>query len=76
MPIDSALGIPYATGMEKDALAERIIDALGGTKATADLCQIKPASVSGWRRHGIPKAREQYLRLLKPDAFCRADEAA
>ena len=55
----------------KIAEANRVIDALGGTMAVARICQIKPPSVCGWRKHGIPRAREQYLRLLKPSAFVR-----
>lgn len=49
--------------------ARRVIRALGGTAQVASLCGIKAPSVSGWKRHGIPKAREQYLRLLRPAAF-------
>lgn len=49
--------------------AARVIDALGGTVAVANLCHVKPPSVSEWKRTGIPQAREQFLRLLKPDAF-------
>lgn len=54
---------------EKQDLACRVIAALGGTKATADLFDIRPASVSGWKSDGLPKAREQYLRLFRPDLF-------
>lgn len=46
-----------------------IIDRLGGTLAVANLCKIKPPSVSDWRKKGIPKARRQFLELLKPAAF-------
>lgn len=46
-----------------------IIDALGGTCAVARLCQIQPASVSEWRKEGIPSARRQFLELLHPEAF-------
>ncbi|KRD71416.1 Rha family transcriptional regulator [Lysobacter sp. Root96] len=49
--------------------ANQIIDALGGTAEVARLCNVKPPSVSEWRRNGIPDARVQYLRLLRPDAF-------
>lgn len=54
---------------EKQDLARRAIAALGGTKATAELFEIRPASVSGWKANGLPKAREQYLRLFRPDLF-------
>lgn len=46
-----------------------IIDRLGGTFRVAEICQVKPPSVSGWRNHGIPAARRQYLQLLRPDVF-------
>lgn len=52
-----------------NAEAVRIIAALGGTTATARLFEIAPASVSEWRYAGIPKARMQFLRLLRPDLF-------
>ena len=47
----------------------QIIDSLGGTCAVADICKIKPPSVSEWRKNGIPDARRQYLELLRPDIF-------
>jgi len=46
-----------------------VIDRLGGTSAVARLCKVQPASVSGWRKQGIPEAREMFLRLARPDAF-------
>ena len=48
-----------------------IIDRLGGTAATARLCEIEPASVSEWRTRegGIPKARLLYLKAIRPDVF-------
>lgn len=46
-----------------------IIDALGGTKAVAVLFRIKPPSVSGWRKKGIPGARMDYIRLAYPNLF-------
>lgn len=49
--------------------ARRVIDALGGTFAVAALMEIKPPSVSEWRNSGIPRARRQTLRLLRPDLF-------
>jgi DNA-binding transcriptional regulator YdaS (Cro superfamily) len=49
--------------------ANQIIDALGGTFAVARLCNVKPPSVSEWRRSGIPAARLQFLQLARPDAF-------
>jgi hypothetical protein len=46
-----------------------VIDALGGTSAVANLCEVKPASVSEWRVNGIPRARLMYLRAIRPDLF-------
>ena len=46
-----------------------VIDRLGGTTAVAHLCRTRPQAVSQWRRYGIPGARLDYLRLLRPDAF-------
>ncbi len=46
-----------------------IIDAIGGTGATARIFKIKDSSVSEWRVNGIPQARLMYLRLLRPDLF-------
>ena len=46
-----------------------LIEAMGGTSVVADLCRIKPPSVSEWKRDGIPKARRDYLSLLRPDVF-------
>lgn len=55
--------------MKPELTASEIIDALGGTSATAALCKIKPASVSEWRAKGIPKARLMFLELKRPDLF-------
>ena len=50
--------------------ANKIIDALGGTAETARICEVSMSSVSEWRKkNAIPKAREMYLRLLRPEAF-------
>lgn len=46
-----------------------VIDRLGGTGAVARICEISPASVSGWRENGIPKPRVQFLRAVYPEAF-------
>lgn len=56
--------------------ANRVIDALGGTAAVADLCEVNMQAVSQWRRNGIPAARLQYLRVLRPDVFPAAERAA
>lgn len=47
----------------------KIIDALGGTVAVANLCEVASQAVSQWRRSGIPPARRMYLKLLRPDVF-------
>jgi len=49
--------------------ASEIIDRIGGTAETARLCEIRSASVSEWRRKGIPQARLLFLRLARPDVF-------
>lgn len=49
--------------------AVRVVQAFGGVTKVARLCDVKPSSVSGWFITGIPRAREQYLRLLNPGAF-------
>lgn len=50
-----------------------IIDALGGTFRVAELCEVKPPSVSEWRKHGIPRARLMFLRVAKPEVFRELD---
>ncbi|PMC18323.1 hypothetical protein [Oligella urethralis] len=40
-----------------------LIDLLGGTAAVANIFNISMASVSAWRKSGIPKARMMYLEL-------------
>lgn len=52
-----------------DMEANKIIDRLGGTNKTAELCDVKPPSVSQWRQFGIPHARLMYLRLARPEVF-------
>lgn len=46
-----------------------IIDRLGGTSETARLCEVKPPSVSEWRKTGIPKAQLKFLKLARPEIF-------
>ena len=46
-----------------------VIDALGGTTATAKICEVEPQAVSQWRASGIPRARLMYLKLAHPKAF-------
>jgi DNA-binding transcriptional regulator YdaS (Cro superfamily) len=58
--------------------ANKIIDRLGGTYATARLCDVAPPSVSEWRtRNAIPKARLMFIKLARPDVFVsKPDEKA
>lgn len=51
--------------------AERIIQALGGTSATAEFFRVYPGAVSQWRHKGIPKARLQTLSHSHPQLFQR-----
>lgn len=51
--------------------AQTIINRLGGTKKTAELCQVSPGAVSQWIRNGIPSARLMFLQLARPDVFRR-----
>lgn len=46
-----------------------VIEALGGTFRVAELCEVRPPSVSGWRKYGIPRARMMFLRAAKPEVF-------
>ena len=55
--------------MKTDIDPNIVIDRLGGTKKTAELCEIEPGSVSEWRHNGIPKARAMYLKVVRPDVF-------
>ncbi len=52
-----------------DINANEVIDKIGGTGATANLCEVSPAAVSQWRQDGIPAARLMYLKLARPDVF-------
>lgn len=57
-----------------DQIANTVIDRLGGTSAVAKICECKPPSVHGWRVHGIPKARLQFLRAVYPHVFENLDK--
>lgn len=45
-----------------------VIERLGGVSEVARLCECTPQAVSQWH-DGIPKAREMYLRAVRPDVF-------
>jgi len=55
--------------MDKELTTDQIIDALGGTSETARLFGIAAASVSEWRKEGIPKSRLMYLKIARPELF-------
>jgi hypothetical protein len=59
----------------RDPFACAVIDKIGGTAATARLCEVRLPSVSQWRVNGIPRARIQFLRLARPDVFAELAEA-
>ncbi|OXI26880.1 hypothetical protein CFB35_09935 [Burkholderia sp. AU16482] len=61
------------TQEKRDPYACAVIDAFGGTAATAYLCQVRMPSVSEWRRNGIPRARLLFLKLARPDLFASLD---
>lgn len=78
--LHSLLGSPTILFM--DEFANKTIDALGGTSAVAEMCDIKPPSVSEWRRAGIPKPWIKYFGCIRPDLFpdapvaCKSNKAA
>ena len=50
--------------------AEVIVNLLGGTQQTADMCHITQSAVSQWvSKDLIPPARMMYLKLARPDVF-------
>lgn len=55
--------------MESNITPSALIDRLGGTTAVAKMCDLKPPSVSEWRKAGIPKPWLKFLRLARPDVF-------
>lgn len=56
--------------MNAQTLAITIIERLGGTVATAELCEVTPGAVSQWKKEGgIPKGQLKFLRAIRPDVF-------
>lgn len=62
-----------------------IIDRLGGTKKTADICKVRPAAVTLWRATGMPPrhwetvvahAKERGIDGITFDAIQAARQAA
>lgn len=45
------------------------IDLLGGTTAAAKFFEVRPPTVSEWRKTGFPRAREMYLRAVRMDIY-------
>ena len=62
--------------LRMDAEARQVIEALGGTAAVAKLCDVSPQAVSQWKDDGFPKARRQFLALLRPELFAQAARPA
>lgn len=72
-PLHKNLGMPKIADMSQPFSPDEIIDALGGTSEVAKMFQIKPPSVSEWRKNGIPKDKLQILRLTRPDVFAQLE---
>ncbi|WP_293708633.1 hypothetical protein [Stenotrophomonas sp. UBA7606] len=49
--------------------ASVLIDALGGTGEVARTCQVSEPSVSQWRKRGIPRPWQMFLRERYPERF-------
>lgn len=55
-----------------DAFASAVIERLGGTVKTAEFFDISPASVSDWKKTGLPKPRLQTLQYARPELLKEA----
>jgi len=53
-----------------------MIELLGGVTAAARFFEVKPPSVCGWRKKGIPRARLMYLRAVRPDIYAAAQASS
>lgn len=49
--------------------ATKIIESLGDTAEVARLFDVRMASVSDWKKHGIPRARMMYLKVAHARAL-------
>jgi hypothetical protein len=59
------------TGPSLDVHA--VVKRLGGTTRAAVFFEVVPSTVSQWKRRGkIPKAKEMYLRVAKPELYSAA----
>ena len=52
--------------LSQQEIAKLLIEELGGTGQVADICQLTPASVSGWKKHGIPISWQKYMLMAYP----------
>jgi hypothetical protein len=57
--------------MDTNKTASQIIDALGGTSAVAEMCDLTTGAVSQWRTSptGIPNAWLKFFRASRPEIF-------
>lgn len=53
-----------------------IIENLGGTVKTAELCGLTKGAVSQWRKSGIPRGWLKFIEVARPDAIPVETEAA
>lgn len=53
----------------KQAEANRIIDAMGGTSKVSEIFGLTTGAVSQWRTDGIPDSRLFSMKLLRKDLF-------
>lgn len=56
--------------------AAQVIEALGGTFAVARIFNVKPPSVSDWKKDGIPAARVMFLKVAHRKALAGIDLTA
>lgn len=61
--------------MNQEAI--RVIEGLGGANAIAAMCDppITAEAVYQWKSKGLPPARRQYFKLIRPDLFEGKDSA-
>jgi len=54
--------------------AIRVIDLLGGTTSVSKICSISLASVSAWKKRGIPKGWYEFFKCQFPHLFNPQEE--
>ena len=57
--------------LTKQDTAELLIEEMGGTVKVAQICQITPASVSGWKKHGVPIGWQKYFSIAFPEVWAK-----